>query len=91
MEKRLDNKRLIATFMNYANGKPLTDGLLDSLYNDWNSVIPVIQEIKRKAIESRYFDMIGLEQRLNPFNYDLVSIVKYCVEFIKTYNITFKF
>jgi hypothetical protein len=89
-QTRIENKRLIATFMEYANGKPLTDSLLNSLYNDWNSIIPVIQEIKAKAKEINYVDMVGLEQRLNPFNYELVSIVKGCVEFIKTYNITLK-
>lgn len=42
----IEEKRLIATFMNYAGGKPLTDGLLHSLYNDWNSIMPVIEKIE---------------------------------------------
>ena len=40
----IENKRLIATFMNYAGGRPLTDGLLLNLYNDWNSLMPVIEK-----------------------------------------------
>ena len=83
---RIENKRLVATFMNYANGRPLTDDLLDKLYNDWNEIIPVVQEVKRKANEIKYFDMVGLEQRLNPFNYDKGLILKGCIEFIKWYN-----
>lgn len=85
-QTRIENKRLIATFMEYANGRPLNDNLLDTLYNDWNSIIPLIQEVKVKAKEINYVDMVGLEQRLNPFNYELFSIVKGCIEFIKIYN-----
>ena len=39
-------KRLIATFMNYASGRPLTDKLLNTLYNDWNSLMPVVEKIE---------------------------------------------
>jgi len=85
-QTRIENKKLIAKFMNYANGRPLTDSLIDSLYNDWNAIIPVIHEIKQKAIQINYFDMVGLEQHLNPFNRDLISITKSCIEFIKRYN-----
>jgi len=42
----IESKRLIATFMNYAGGKPLTDELLLTLYNDWNSIMPVVDKIE---------------------------------------------
>ena len=42
----VEEKRLIATFMNYADGKPLTDELLLILYNDWNSIMPVVEKIE---------------------------------------------
>jgi hypothetical protein len=85
-ETRIENKRLLATFMNYANGKPLTPSLLDTLYNDWNSIIPIVQEIKRKAVEMKYLCIEGLESRFNTFNYDKTSILKACIEFVKWYN-----
>lgn len=47
MNTTIETKRLIAKFMNYANNRPLTDELLKSLYNDWNSLMEVDEKIKK--------------------------------------------
>ena len=42
----IENNKLIAEFMGYANKRPLTDSLLEKLYNDWNSIMPVVEKIR---------------------------------------------
>ena len=57
------------------------------LYHEkWEWLIPLLKIIKVKSNQINYKDMVGLEQRLNPFNYDLESIYNACVEFVKLYN-----
>ena len=59
-------------------------------YYDWNWLIPVIKKIREVVNTELSIDDFdkhrGLEQRLNPYNYDIDSIHKGCVEFIKWYN-----
>ena len=42
----LENNKIIAKFMNYANNKPLTDSLLLTLYKDWESIMKVVEKIE---------------------------------------------
>lgn len=54
---------------------------------DWNLLIPVIQKIS--GIVKKYdplYNHKGLDQRLNPYTYDIESLHKAIVEFIKSYN-----
>lgn len=64
------------------------DGLFS--YSDWNKLIPVIRKIREiintELSISEYFDVVGVSQRLNPYDYDLESIYKGVVEFIQNYN-----
>jgi len=57
---------------------------------DWNLLISVLKKIRGIVNEEMNFaefdDHRGLEQRLNPYTYDIESIYNGVVEFIKSYN-----
>lgn len=42
----IEDKRMIAAFMNYAGGRPCTDELLSNQYNDWDSLFSVGDKIR---------------------------------------------
>lgn len=58
---------------------------------DWNWLMEVIEKIRgivNTELSVDDFDKHrGLEQRLNPYNYDIQSIYNGCIEFIKWYNL----
>ena len=64
MNTTIETKRLIAKFMNYANDRPLADGLLKSLYNDWNSLMPVVEKIED------FFEINGNELEFQVVSYE---------------------
>ena len=58
--------------------------------SSWDWLMPVVKKI-REVINtelnfSDFDDQRGYDQRLNPYNYDIDSIYKGAVEFIKWYN-----
>jgi len=63
-----------------ANAQHFFRGEQMLFHNSWDWLIPVIQKIKE--IDSS----IGIEQRLNPFTYNLDSVYAGVIEFIKSYN-----
>jgi len=75
------NKKLIDTFMGKNRSIVFT-----SYDKDWNALMPVIIKI-RDIIETE--NLVSLqynEQRLNPYLYNIDTIVNGCIEFIKTYR-----
>ena len=57
---------------------------------DWNFIIKIIKQI-REIVNTEfsideYSESKGLVERLNPYNYDIESVQKGCLEFIKGYN-----
>jgi hypothetical protein len=96
--KTTENNKIIAEFMNYANGKPLTDGLLNTLYNDWNSVMSVVDKIEGldywTSLTGELFE-VGKNGSLTAIIFYVGSLRKEtkfeavrngCLEFIKWYN-----
>lgn len=79
----VEEKRLIATFMGYAEGKPLTGGLLNSLYNDWNSIMSVVIECFNRT-EDEFEQHFTLNDSLLETNID--SLYKAVIQFIEWYN-----
>lgn len=55
-----ENKKAISKFMNYANGRPLTDDLLNLLYNDWNSLMEVVEKIETLPDEKFQVEINGI-------------------------------
>jgi hypothetical protein len=87
----VEEKRLIATFMNYAGGKPLTESLLSTIYNDWNMLMGVVKKIDSYANEQMTFaefDNYRNEWRMidNPSKYPIDRVFKQVVQFIEWYN-----
>lgn len=76
----IESKRLIATFMNYAGGKPLTDELLLTLYNDWNSLAPVLKKIRALDVDLSSWRMIK-----HPLDYDIERVSNQLAEFVQWY------
>ena len=83
MNTTIETKRLIAKFMNYANNRPLADGLLKSLYNDWNSLIPVVEKIKSLNVPYGWGYHNAICASLIDCNFE--ETYKYCFEFIERY------
>lgn len=61
-------------------------------HSDWNWLIPVIKRISTivsTELNAEEFAIKeGYSERLNPYDYDMQSLYKGCVEFIKWYNST---
>jgi len=59
-------------------------------HSSWDWLMPVVKKIREVVNEKLSFadfdDHRGLEQRLNPYTYNIKSIHKGVVEFIKWYN-----
>jgi hypothetical protein len=59
-------------------------------HTSWDWLIPVVKKIRGIINEEMSFEDFdnhrGMEQRLNSYTYDIESIHKGVVEFIKTYN-----
>ena len=63
---------------------------IPNFHSDWNCLMEVVKKIREVVnteLSANDFDKHrGLEQRLNPYTYDITSIYNGCVEFIKWYN-----
>jgi hypothetical protein len=100
MDSTHENNKLIAEFMGYANKRPLTDSLLEKLYNDWNSIMPVVDKIDSLELDGDTFAVDIYQTGAQIFQYgnyntELLTVdganrmqatYKICVEFIKWYN-----
>ena len=57
--------------------------------SSWDWLIPVLKKIReivnRDLSINDFYENKGLEQRLNPYDYDIDSVYKGAVEFIKYY------
>jgi ABC-type Fe3+-hydroxamate transport system substrate-binding protein len=93
-----DNNKLLAEFMNYANGKPITDSLANNInyQNDWNVLMGVVEKI-----ESLGYDVIILHSSVEVTSPDIdfetiygssetyskiEAVYNTCVEFVKWYG-----
>ena len=81
----IENNKLIAKFMNYANGRRLTDDLLKTLYNDWNSLMPVVEKCKERQIFGSQGLINNIDKRL--LQVDLLATYGNVISFIEFYNI----
>jgi homogentisate 1,2-dioxygenase len=68
--------------------KAVFDGMIRYLKyeSDWNLIAELIQKIRLVSLELKCIDLVGLEQSLNPFTYNIEQIGRTCIEFIKRYN-----
>ena len=97
----IKNNKLIAEFMNYANSRPITDSLANKLYNDWNSLMEVVEKIESLGYnidtmkvditkyQSSQFCGIYIDGKRIYTNYcetKIEAVYNACVEFIKWYN-----
>ena len=97
----IKNNKLIAEFMNYANNRPITDSLANKLYNDWNSLMQVVEKIESLGYnidtmkvditkyQSSQFCGIYIDGKRIYTNYcetKIEAVYNACVEFIKWYN-----
>ena len=92
-----ENNKLIAEFMNYANNRPITDSLANKLYNDWNSLMEVVEKIERLDFKFEILStrvdivdnrVIDFKKRFEPIIKEtkIEAVYNACVEFIKWYN-----
>ncbi len=96
----MENKKIIAEFIGYANNRPLTDGSL-TLYNDWNNLMGVVEKINQidnqrftvliNSMDCKVYDNIKnviVYDSVGRYNPDELkqSIYYTCIGFIKWYN-----
>lgn len=91
----IENNKLIAEFMGYANGRPLTNELLKTLYNDWNSLMPVIEKIESLGFVTElsgneYHNFFTISHPLRPCNEHIVSIGRTDIPPINKKETTYK-
>jgi hypothetical protein len=95
---KTENNKLIAKFMNYANNRPLTEGLLKTMYNDWNSLMEVVDKIeslnftfaiklKWVKISKTYKSDEVILVRWEEDNTKIEAVYNACVAFIEWYNV----
>ena len=98
----MEDKKLLAKFMNYGNGRPLTDGLLVKLYNDYESIMLIVEKIQSLGywfrtqsmnngnVNSIYLGKTGDIAVLVQSQHirDTLKFTYFitCVEFVKWYN-----
>ena len=70
--------------------KKLIEAMSMEFSTNWNWLIIVIKKIRNivnTELSINEFDKFRyLEQRLNPYNYEIDSVFNGCIEFIKWYN-----
>jgi hypothetical protein len=71
-----ENNKIIAEFMNYGNNRPLTNGLLNTLYTDFNSLMEVVEKIESLGYISNQDSRI-CEGSLKPIYYFRIFIKHY--------------
>lgn len=83
-----ESNKLIAVFMGWESEAVLEGNHF--YHTNWDHLIPVLKHIREVVNVELTFEEFdnnrGLEQRLNPYEYDIDSIYKGVIEFIKTYN-----
>lgn len=94
-----ENNKIIAKFSGRASQLNMTEHELTQEYIaddemeyhcSWDWLMPVVKKIREivnvEMSIDEFDDHRGLEQRLNPYTYDIESIHKGVVEFINWYN-----
>ena len=84
MKNTIKQNKLLAEFLECKNITP------EEFSTNWNWLILVIKKILNivnTELSINEFDKFRyLEQRLNPYNYEIDSVFNGCIEFIKWYN-----
>lgn len=96
-----ENNKLLAEFMNYANSRPITDSLANSLYKDYNSLMSVAEKIETvETKDGRTFTIDMHRDSVLIFEYGLTTneivftegkgrlenLYNACIEFVKWWN-----
>lgn len=90
--KNKDEGILIAEFMGYGHQLYLVESpetgeyLRPKFHCSWDWLVPVIKKIGEVVDTNHRWDEVGISQNLNPYTYDIDSIYKAVIEFIKSYN-----
>lgn len=92
-----ENNKLLAEFMNYANSKPITDSLANSLYKDYNSLMSVVEKIEKLGfeffiVESRCRIAHNTDKSIETIiDFEILgtkieAVYNACVEFVEWWN-----
>jgi hypothetical protein len=99
MNTTIENNKLLAEFMNYANGKPITDSLANNIgyQNDWNVLMGVVEKIRVfhngtiPLNDKQIGELLILIKKLNEAltlrnGISIEAVYNACVEFVKWYS-----